>query len=99
MIKLERREGIVLEEIHGVYLLMAVRSARNVCGYIRQVNEIGAEIWEMIGEHKSPDEMQVIIQERYMVPEGCDLLLDINEYIRALYQQGYLMYEAKQDEI
>ena len=53
----------------------------------------------MIGEHKSPDEMQVIIQERYMVPEGCDLLLDINEYIRALYQQGYLMYEAKQDEI
>ena len=75
MSKWKTRPGVTLTEIHGVFLLAADREAREHCSYIRQINELGALIWECLAEEKDRDEMICSMQSAALFMRIMDLLI------------------------
>ena len=99
MSKLKIQPGVVLTEIHGVYLLVADREARKYCPYIRQINDLGAMIWEEIRAGKSRDEMISRIRQEYEIPEGIDLGTDVDHFVNSLKENHYIICEAECNEV
>ena len=99
MSKWKTRPGVTLTEIHGVYLLAADREAREHCSYIRQINELGALIWECLAEEKDREEIIRRIRNEYEIPENFDLRPDIDAFIRKLAGNHYLICEEDENEV
>ena len=87
---LKCRPGVILTEIHGVYLLAADREARAHCPYLREINELGAFIWSRLSEGVSRDEMIDLIRQEFEVPEDTDLGTDLDEFIESLKEDHYI---------
>ena len=94
MSKRVTRSGIVLAEIHGVYLLVADRKARKSCAYVRQINEIGAFIWKQLEERKTRDEILLSVRREYDIPEDENLDADVNSFFQSLTDNHYLINEV-----
>ena len=94
MSNLVTRSGIVLAEIHGVYLLVADREARKSCAYVRQINEIGAFIWKQLEERKTRDEILLSVRREYDIPKDGNPDADVDSFIRLLTDSHYLINEA-----
>ena len=88
------RSGVILVKIKGVYLLVADKEARRNCPYIREINEIGAFIWERLEEGKEPDDIGSQLRQEYDVPQEYDLEADINGFFSVLVKYRYLICEA-----
>ena len=99
MSKWKTRPGVTLTEIHGVYLLAADREAREHCSYIRQINELGALIWECLSEEKDREEIICRIRNEYEVPDAFDPGSDIDAFIRELVRNDYLICEEDENEV
>ena len=99
MSKLKIQPGVVLTEIHGVYLLVADREARKYCPDIRQINDLGAMIWEEIRAGKSRDETVSRIRQEYEIPEYIDLGTDVDHFVNSLKENHYIICEAESHEI
>lgn len=99
MSKLKIQPGVVLTEIHGVYLLVADREARKHCPYIRQINDLGAIVWEELQAGKSRDEMISRIGQEYEIPEGIDLGADVDHFVNSLKENHYIICEAERHEV
>ena len=84
------RNGIVLTEICGVYLLIADQEARKHCPYIKEISETGAYIWKQMEQNKSPEEIISDIEEKYDVSDTTDLKTEINTFIQSLKEAGYI---------
>ena len=93
------RSGVVLVEIHGVYLLAADREARRTCNFVCRVNEIGAFIWQLMSEGKTREEMIDEIQQAYELPEGYDPGEDLDLFIQSLRDNNYIVCEDEKNEI
>ena len=91
--------GVVLVEIHGVYLLVSDLEARKHCRYLRQVSELGARIWTLLSNGKSRDEITSMIREEYDVPEGTRLGEDVDRFLGALQEKHYIIREAVSHEV
>lgn len=85
------REGIVLEEICGRYLLISTLAARDKCTYVKTVEPIVAYYWSMMEEGLSIDEMTKTAAKQF--PEISDDVLrqDIQDLIIQLKEKGYLL--------
>ena len=99
MNKWKLREGVVLEEIQGVYFLAANRRARKSCPYICQINELGAFIWTHLGQGMSKDEIIRQIHKEFEVPVYYDPDLDLEIFLKSLRKNHYLVDEADDHEI
>lgn len=93
------QSGIMLTEIHGVYLLVADRKAREHCPYIRLVNEPAAMIWKGLLAGKSRGEIVRQISQEYEIPEGVDPGVDVDSFVNALKEDHYINCEAKKHEV
>ena len=61
------RDGIVMEEICGVVLLISTVEARKSCPYLTELNESSIYVWNLIKEGKNTDEMAEEISEKYQI--------------------------------
>lgn len=91
------REGIVLKNICGEWLLIAVGEAANHCMYVRQINDTLAFYWQKLELGMSEEEIVRAAQEEYDAPEDM-IRADLKGLIKDLYKKQYLiretMYEA-----
>ena len=59
------QDGLVLETVCGVSLLVATMEARHVCPYLTQLNEASAFVWSLLLEEKDTEEMLDIVTREY----------------------------------
>jgi len=83
--------GIVLAEIHGVYVLIADKQGRKYCPYIRRINDVGAFIWKQLEKNKTTDEICELMAEEFEVPSVSELKSDINTFIESLKEYHYVI--------
>lgn len=89
------RPGVILIEIYNCYLLVADKEARKMCGYINEVDEVGAFIWKRLEEGKSHDDILSLLREEYEVPSGVNLDLDVRTFLKALENNHYIISEDR----
>ena len=89
------REGIVLKNICGEWLLIAVGDAANDCLYVRQINETMAYFWQLIEEGRSTEEIINQAQEDYDAPVEV-IRRDVHNLIKNLYDMNYLIRSSEE---
>lgn len=84
------REEIILKNICGTWLLIAVGDASKHCLYIREINEVFAWYWERISKNIPAEK---IIQEACSVYDASENLIrtDLMELYKNLVKMGYLI--------
>lgn len=91
--------GVTLLKIHGVCLLAADRTARKHCPFVRQVNEIGAFIWEQLEKGADRPAIMDLLRQEFDIPKDCDPEADLDAFLRSLEDNHYLICEAKDYEV
>ena len=99
MSKWKLQDGVVLEEIQGVYFLAADREARKSCPYICQINELGAFIWTHCSQGKSKEEIVKQIHKEFDVPAYYNPESDLDIFLKSLEKNHYIVCEADGHEI
>ena len=82
--------GIVLVRIQGICFLAADREARKICPPVREINEVGAEIWELMEKGASYMTIFQTIADVYDIPAEFDLEADIRLFIDSLRELHYI---------
>lgn len=91
------RNGIVLEEICGRYLLISTVAAREKCHYIRLIDDVTAYYWEMMEHGLSVEEMTECAYHQFKDVPKEQLREDIKELIQMLKDLGYLLQDDETD--
>ena len=92
------RNGVVLLEIKGAFLLAADREARKHCRYVLELNDIGAMIWQSIETGMDEEAIIDCIMDTYDITDRTAVLADIKSFVRKLTEYGYL-FTGEQDEV
>ena len=92
------QSGVVLTKICDVYLLISDREAMKECAYVRQVNEIGAFIWERLSEGRSVSDILSLLREEYDIPTDFDLYADVSRFLSSLSEGHYIQNTLKSQE-
>ncbi|MCR5450711.1 MAG: PqqD family protein [Solobacterium sp.] len=93
MNKLRIRNGVVLLEICGAYLLVSDRQAGKHCMYVMEINDAAAVIFRCIEENMTVKETADLIMEEYDVSDRKAVETDIMTCIGQLKEYGYLTEE------
>lgn len=99
MVDWRLREGIILTEIQGVYLLVANKKARKHCRFASRVNETGAFFWKLLSEGKLREEIIAAIRQEFEMPEETDPEEDFNLFLLSLQENHYIISEDEGNEI
>lgn len=84
------REGVILRQVCGDWLLIAVGEAAKHCLYVREINDTLAWYWQRIEEGLGRDGIITAALEQFDAPE--DLILkDVDNLIKGLIRMGYLL--------
>lgn len=87
--------GIILVQIQNCYFLAADKEARKVCGFIHQINEIGAFIWNQLKMGKNYQDIISLIYEEYEVPSSEEVAHDVESYLITLREHHYISWRDK----
>ena len=82
--------GIILIEIHNCYFLAADKQARKECGFIHQINEIGAFIWKQLEKGENKQSIVSLIKEEYEVSSSTDVANDVDSFLKTLNEHHYI---------
>jgi len=88
------QSGVVLTKICDVYLLISDREAMKECAYVRQVNEIGAFIWERLSKGMSVSDILSFLRAEYDIPVEFNLEEDVDKFLCAL-SEGHYIFDEK----
>ena len=91
------RNGIVLEEILGKYLLISTEAVREKCAYIRVIEPIVAYYWDMMEQGLSIEEMVNQAASVFADTDKDILNKDIRDLIEELKESGYLLKDDEAD--
>lgn len=92
------QKGFVLRELAGEYVIISTGAAPPASGGLLTVNEVGAELWEMLQTERSLEELVWKILEEYDVEEKT-AREDIQEFLDTLNQRGMLETNGCQESI
>ncbi len=84
------RDGIVLKNICGEWLLIAVGDACDHCMYVRQINDTLAYYWKLLEKGKSTVEIMEQACKEYDAPAEV-IWKDAENLIKKLYEMNYLV--------
>lgn len=90
------RDGIVMESLCGVSLLIATLEAREYCPYVMELNEASAYIWNMLFEGKTQDEMTELAAKDFQITTD-EARETIQEFLAELIKQNYLIIEKNEE--
>lgn len=88
------REGILLKNICGAWLLIATGEAAEHCMYVREINDSLAFYWQKIAEGKAKEEIIQETLDRFDVSEEL-ARKDLDLLIEQLYSMNYLIREEE----
>lgn len=89
------REGIVMEEILGRYLLISTEAALDKCLYVMKIEPIVAFYWEMMEKGLSIDEMAERAVTVFHDVNKDVLVHDIKDLIKQMQEFGYLLKDEE----
>ncbi len=88
------RQGVVLREICGEYVLVAGGKASAVCPPLRQLNDTGAFFWKLIEEDCSEEEMVRKAAENFEA-DAQQIRPSLRRFREMLEKEGYLLKEEE----
>lgn len=86
------REGLVLESVCGVPLLIATLEARKHCPYLMQLNEASAYIWKMLFDGKTLAEMTALAANDFEITEE-EAQQTLTAFLSDLEKHNYIILE------
>ena len=84
--------GIVLIEIRGSYILVALREARKKCRYYCLINSTAAYLWKMLIEGKSFLEILTGFTDKYKIEDIATLERDLRICLEQMKEAGYIRF-------
>lgn len=86
------RDGIVMDRLCGIDLLIATLEARKTCPYVMQLNEASAFIWRMLFDGIGIEEMAQRAASKYQIPlqVASDTIM---QFLNNLVEQKYIELE------
>ena len=84
------REGVILRQVCGDWLIIAVGEAAKHCLYVREINDTLAWYWQWIEEGLGRDGIIRAAREQFDAPEEL-ILKDVDKLIKDLVRMGYLL--------
>jgi len=88
------RPGIVLASVCGENILVATRTARDYCPYIRQINSTAAYFWSLLEQGMDMETMEKTAASRYKV-EREKIRPGLYQFLNSLVTYGYLYREER----
>ena len=86
------RDDVILEKVSGVYLLVALRSAWDVCPFALQIAPYAAYFWKAIQDGRSEEEILTgVCRERGMEPKRAERAFQL--FLKAAKENHYLLAE------
>lgn len=89
------REGVVLESICGIYVLISTEATHDKCMYIKKIDDIVAFYWEMMEMGLTVNEMTEKASEVFREVDTETLKNDIYDLIAQLKAAGYLLSDEE----
>jgi hypothetical protein len=80
-----RKSGITVKDIGGEIFLHD-----NEGKAIHVLNSTAQLIWDLCDGQHTPAEMETVIRERFAVPDGHDVMRDINQTLKTFVAKGIL---------
>ena len=87
------REGVLLTDICGEYLLVADLNARKMCPYVRHINKTAAFLWNELEGTASEAELISALQSEYKISEE-EARFAVIGFLKQLEEKGYLVTEV-----
>ena len=87
------RKGGVLTEICNESLLVASKTAREYCPYVKQVNETAAVLWKAMTTGAAMEDLMDALQERYEIPDREGAMGQVGTFLKAMIENGYVLKE------
>ena len=94
MRKYHLREGVVLVEICGEFLLVATRNARKYCRYYYQINETAAYYWKKMEQEPDLEKVIAAASADYKISEE-EIRPGFMAFLDSLEKEGYLIWNAE----
>ena len=88
--KYKIRDGIVLKNVCGEWLLIAVGKAAEHCLYVRHINDSMAWYWQLIEQGMETDQIVNKALENFEASEDT-IRKDVNSLMDQLNEMGYLI--------
>jgi hypothetical protein len=79
---------VVSRTVAGETLLVPVKSGTAALDYIFLLNKVGAFLWQQLDGKRGRDELCRLLRERFAVPEGHDVGVDVDQFLAALEARG-----------
>ena len=92
--KIRRRDGYVLREIMGEYLLIPVSMRDGASSQVATLNEGGKFLWELLERERSIDELVEEMTREYDVSTD-EARTDILEFVNHLKENSLLIMEVR----
>ena len=89
---MQKRDGIVLREIHGLYYLIDSKSnySDDKC-YLYEINEVGAFLWEHMEGAGSSEELADLLYDQIVGEVDREAVrTDVREYLEMLQAEGFM---------
>lgn len=83
-------EGVVLTSVCDENLLVATRAASEKVPAIKELNETGAFVWQMLAQGESLEEMTVKTSAEYEISAG-EAKAGLLDFIKVLQSAGYVI--------
>ncbi len=87
------RPGVILTHVCGQTILVAAFEAQKYCPYTTVLNDTGEMIWQCLSEGKDLPSIVSLMRENFDIPKDTDVESLIEDYIRQLHDNGYVLYE------
>ena len=87
------RPGVVLTNIAGQHVLVAVKSLQDICPFSAQIDEATAFCWRILEQGSSLETLTDAVQKEYSIDNPDELSSDIAELLEQLTHANYLIEE------
>ncbi len=86
------KEGFVMREVAGQYVVIAVGEASKTFHGMIKLNRTGKDIWECLQEGMEEEQIVEVLQARYQV-EMQEVRQDVQAFISKMKEMGFLADE------
>lgn len=91
------RQGIVLTEICGEYVLVTARALLGICPYLMQLNESSAFLWKQMLYGVTIEELVRKVKEEYETTDSDNAELAVEDFVRQMLDMKYLESEEVEE--
>lgn len=97
MKRYQARDGLVLTQVCGEYLLVAARALRDLCPYVTVVNETSAFLWERLESGATAEELAQAVADEYEVDDPAAVRQMIADFLRQMQELNYVLTEEQEE--